>query len=84
MSWYLLNNPEKVISPSLVFYKDRIESNIRSMVNIAGSSDRLVPHVKTHKCPEIVEKQLSAAFPSLNVPLLPKPKWWPAPASLGC
>ncbi|MGG7665123.1 D-TA family PLP-dependent enzyme [Dyadobacter sp. BHUBP1] len=62
MSWYQLNNPGEVISPSLLFYKDRIESNIRSMVNIAGSPERLVPHVKTHKCPEVVEKQLSAGI----------------------
>ena len=72
MSWYQLTNPGEVISPSLLFYKDRIESNIRSMVNIAGtagprsagqrSAGRLVPHVKTHKCPEIVEMQLSAGI----------------------
>ena len=67
MSWYQLTNPGEVISPSLLFYKGRIESNIRSMVNIAGSSgqrsaDRLVPHVKTHKCPEIVAMQLSAGI----------------------
>ncbi|MCF0069883.1 D-TA family PLP-dependent enzyme [Dyadobacter sp. CY261] len=62
MSWYQLTNPGEVISPSLLFYKDRIESNIRSMVNIAGSPERLVPHVKTHKCPEVVEIQLSAGI----------------------
>ncbi|MGN7885307.1 D-TA family PLP-dependent enzyme [Dyadobacter endophyticus] len=67
MSWYQLTNPGEVISPSLLFYKGRIESNIRSMVNIAGSSgqrsaERLVPHVKTHKCPEIVAMQLSAGI----------------------
>jgi D-serine deaminase-like pyridoxal phosphate-dependent protein len=62
MSWYQLTNPGEVISPSLLFYKDRIESNIRSMVNIAGSPERLVPHVKTHKCPEIVGMQLSVGI----------------------
>lgn len=58
MSWYLLNNPDEVISPSLLFYKDRIEGNIRSMISLAGNADRLVPHVKTHKCPEVVQLQL--------------------------
>ncbi|GGM91321.1 threonine aldolase [Dyadobacter beijingensis] len=62
MSWYQLTNPGEVISPSLLFYKDRIESNVRSMVNIAASPERLVPHVKTHKCPEVVEIQLSAGI----------------------
>jgi len=58
--WYLLNKPEEVISPSLLFYKDRIENNIRSMVHMAGDADRLVPHVKTHKTSEIVKIQLNA------------------------
>lgn len=62
MSWYQLSNPEEVISPSLLFYKSRIESNIRSMVRLAGSKDRLVPHVKTHKCPDVVAMHLSAGI----------------------
>jgi D-serine deaminase-like pyridoxal phosphate-dependent protein len=58
MIWFQLKDPEKVISPSLLFYKDRIENNIRGMVNIAGTADRLIPHVKTHKTGEIVKMQL--------------------------
>jgi len=60
--WYLLNKPEEVISPSLLFYKDRIENNIRSMVHMAGDVNRLVPHVKTHKTGEIVKIQLNAGI----------------------
>lgn len=56
--WFKLNNPDEVISPSLLFYKDRIENNIRGMVSIAGDADRLIPHVKTHKSGEIVKMQL--------------------------
>jgi len=59
MSWYQLQNPEEVISPSLLFYKDRIENNIRGMVRVAGDANRLVPHVKTHKCAEIIKMQLA-------------------------
>ncbi|MCE6992154.1 D-TA family PLP-dependent enzyme [Dyadobacter sp. CY323] len=58
MPWFKLNNPDAIISPSLLFYKDRIEANIRGMINLAGDADRLIPHVKTHKCPEIVKIQL--------------------------
>jgi D-serine deaminase-like pyridoxal phosphate-dependent protein len=57
--WYKLNNPDQVFSPSLLFYRDRIESNIQRMVHIAGDPARLVPHVKTHKTPEIVKMQLA-------------------------
>ncbi|TLV02951.1 D-TA family PLP-dependent enzyme [Dyadobacter luticola] len=56
--WFTLNNPDQVISPSLLFYKNRIETNIRNMINLAGDAERLVPHVKTHKTPEIVRMQL--------------------------
>jgi D-serine deaminase-like pyridoxal phosphate-dependent protein len=58
MPWYQLKNPDQVISPSLLFYKEQIENNIRNMINLAGGADRLVPHVKTHKTPEIVRMQL--------------------------
>ncbi|MCE7060359.1 D-TA family PLP-dependent enzyme [Dyadobacter sp. CY343] len=56
--WYQLKNPDEVISPSLLFYEDRIRHNVRSMISIAGGADRLVPHIKTHKCAEIVAIQL--------------------------
>jgi D-serine deaminase-like pyridoxal phosphate-dependent protein len=56
--WYELNNPENVISPSLLFYKDRIVSNIDKMIDVAGGVNRLVPHVKTHKTAEIVRLQI--------------------------
>jgi D-serine deaminase-like pyridoxal phosphate-dependent protein len=56
--WYQLTNPDEVISPSLLFFEDRIRHNVRGMISIAGSADRLVPHVKTHKCAEIVAIQL--------------------------
>ncbi len=57
--WYDISLTEKIISPSLLFYKDRVESNIDLMIRMAGSAERLIPHVKTHKCSEIVKIQLS-------------------------
>lgn len=56
---YLLNHPEKVYSPSLLFYRTQIINNISRMINLAGSAERLVPHVKTHKTAEIVKLQLA-------------------------
>lgn len=57
--WYDISMTEKIISPSLLFYKERVESNIDLMIRIAGSAERLIPHVKTHKCSEIVKIQIS-------------------------
>jgi D-serine deaminase-like pyridoxal phosphate-dependent protein len=56
--WYLINDVDEVNSPSLLVYPDRIESNIRKMIEIAGNVDKLRPHVKTHKMPEVVKLQM--------------------------
>ena len=56
--WYLLDNEDDVTSPNLLVYPDRIECNIRKMVEIAGGTEHLRPHVKTHKMPEIIRLQM--------------------------
>jgi D-serine deaminase-like pyridoxal phosphate-dependent protein len=56
--WYKIDNVQEVCSPSLLVYPDRIEANIRKMILIAGSVDRLRPHVKTHKMAEIIKLQM--------------------------
>ena len=61
-NWYRLNDPEEIDSPALLIYKDRIAFNIQQMISIAGSADRLMPHVKTHKMAEIVKMQLAAGI----------------------
>ena len=60
--WYELNNPEEIDSPALLVYKKRVASNIQTMIRIAGSPERLVPHVKTHKMTEIVKMQIQAGI----------------------
>jgi D-serine deaminase-like pyridoxal phosphate-dependent protein len=60
--WYELNDPEEIDSPALLIYKDRIASNIQTMIQIAGDANRLVPHIKTHKMVEIAQMQLHAGI----------------------
>lgn len=57
-NWYSLNNPEEVISPSLLVYPDRIQHNIELMVSMIGDVTRLRPHVKTYKNANIINMQL--------------------------
>lgn len=57
--WFEFDNVGEVDSPALLVYPERIEENIRRMVAIAGGSDRLRPHIKTHKMAEIVHLQLA-------------------------
>ena len=62
MNWYEVNSPEKILSPALLFYPDRIKDNINHMIEIAGSATRLRPHIKTYKCAEIIKMQLDAGI----------------------
>jgi D-serine deaminase-like pyridoxal phosphate-dependent protein len=55
---YRLENEEDIPSPSLVFYKDIIQKNIQTAIAMAGGADRLWPHMKTHKCREIIDMQM--------------------------
>lgn len=56
--WYKVGNIAEINSPSILVYPDRIEENIRRMISTAGGPERLRPHVKTHKMPEVVKLQL--------------------------
>lgn len=56
--WYKINNPDDLITPALLVYPDRIEKNIQKMIEIAGGTEKLRPHIKTHKIAEIIEMQI--------------------------
>ena len=60
--WYKINNPETVPSPALLVFPRRVKANIAEMIRVAGDPKRLRPHVKTHKCREIVSMQLEAGI----------------------
>ena len=57
--WYRPNNEINLLTPSVLVYPERIEENIRRMITVAGSKDRLRPHVKTHKLAEVVKLQVN-------------------------
>src|SRR5919198_1456302 len=57
---YLVLDTSTIYSPALHFYKDLIRRNIEHAISIAGSVERLRPHVKTHKTREIVRMELDA------------------------
>ena len=59
MDWYRVENEGEIPSPALLVYPERIIRNLQKMIEIAGDVDRLRPHVKTHKLPELIGMQLS-------------------------
>lgn len=46
-------------SPSVLVFADCVRSNIERMVEVAGATDRLRPHCKTHKMSAIIEMLLT-------------------------
>src|ERR1044071_4303000 len=60
--WFKLANEAEIPSPALLVYVDRAEENIRRMIAMAGGPERLRPHVKTHKMPALIDRQLRAGI----------------------
>lgn len=58
MEWFEVSNSDQILTPALLFYPARIKKNIEQMIRIAGSAERLRPHIKTYKCREIVQLQM--------------------------
>ncbi|NNJ88925.1 MAG: D-TA family PLP-dependent enzyme [Eudoraea sp.] len=59
LAWYQLENADKIVSPTLLVYPERIEKNIQLMVEMTGNPERLRPHIKTHKTREIIDMQMA-------------------------
>lgn len=61
-NWYKIANAEELDSPALVIYKDRVEQNIRVLLNMIDDLNRLRPHVKTHKTKEVSAMLMQAGI----------------------
>lgn len=65
--WYLVENVDEVYSPALLVYPDRVQANLQRMIEYAGGTARLRPHVKTHKMAEVIEMQVAAGIDKFKV-----------------
>lgn len=61
-SWQIVKNIADVDSPALLFYPERIAENIRRTVAMAGGAAQLRPHIKTHKCADVLRMQMAAGI----------------------
>ena len=52
----LPENADSIPSPALVIHWESVEENLRRMIAMVPSPDRLRPHHKTHKLPQIVSR----------------------------
>jgi D-serine deaminase-like pyridoxal phosphate-dependent protein len=55
---YRIKYDKKIISPSLIYYKDIIKKNTSLAIETAGGPERLWPHVKSHKMSEMINMQM--------------------------
>lgn len=56
---YHIADPDAIISPGLVVFRDLVDSNLQEMLRVAGSPERLRPHCKTHKMPAVTRREIS-------------------------
>lgn len=56
---YALTNADEIDSPTLLIYEERLDENLRRMVAQAGGAENLCPHVKTHKLPQVITRQIA-------------------------
>jgi len=57
-TWFKVIDAADLPSPALLVYRDRVEHNLRRMIDIAGGTQRLRPHIKTHKMRDLLDLQL--------------------------
>ncbi|MEX0313472.1 MAG: alanine racemase, partial [Allomuricauda sp.] len=59
--WFEITNVNTVDSPSIALYKQHLQFNIGHMVSLVdGQTDRLMPHIKTNKMPEVMKMLLAS------------------------
>jgi D-serine deaminase-like pyridoxal phosphate-dependent protein len=59
---YKIINLEKTDTPFFAVYPDVVKKNIQRLIDLFPSKDQIRPHVKTHKCPQIVKLLLDAGI----------------------
>ena len=60
--WYVIDDVEKLDSPALVVFPERVKKNIQTAIEMVGDVTRLRPHVKTNKSAEAVRLMLNAGI----------------------
>jgi D-threonine aldolase len=60
--WYTIKNIEKLDTPALVVYPERVKVNIEKAIAMIGDVKRLRPHVKTHKSKQVAQMMRNAGI----------------------
>ena len=58
--WYRISEEDALDTPGVVVYRDRIKANIDTLTRSIDDVNRLRPHIKTHKSPDVTRMLLDA------------------------
>ncbi len=56
---YSIADTSQIITPAPILFREILEQNLDRMIAVAGGVDRLRPHCKTHKMPEVTRIELA-------------------------
>jgi len=61
-NWYQIKNIAELDSPALVIFPERVKQNIGTAISMVGDVNRLRPHIKTHKSPDVSKLMIDAGI----------------------
>jgi D-serine deaminase-like pyridoxal phosphate-dependent protein len=59
---YHIANADQTDTPFLAVYPDLVKANVLRLVGLFQHTDQIRPHVKTHKCPQVVQSCMDAGI----------------------
>lgn len=60
--WYSVSNIDSLDTPVFTVHPDRVKANIDTAIKMVGDTNRLRPHIKTHKSPDAIQLMLKAGI----------------------
>ena len=57
-SWFEIKNIRELDSPALVVFPERVKHNIQLAIDMIGNVNRVRPHIKTNKSPDVAKLML--------------------------
>ena len=61
-NWFEIKNINELDSPALVVFPERVKHNIQLAIEMIGDVNRLRPHIKTNKSPDVAKLMLGAGI----------------------
>ena len=56
---YRVRRDSEIATPALLVYREKLAANTAAALEVAGGPGRLRPHIKTHKCPRVIELMMA-------------------------